>query len=104
MRVAAIQLAATADKAHNLEVAERLTQAAASAGARLVVLPEMFSIMGGPELMFQTAEPLDGPTMHWSRSLAARLDVWLVAGSIVERVSGQQRHSNTSCLIDPQGG
>jgi predicted amidohydrolase len=103
MRVAAIQLTSTADKARNLEAAETFLCAAASGGARLIVLPEMFNVLGDPEVLRQGAEPLDGPTLRWARDLARQHGVWLVAGSIMERVAEQSKLFNTSCLIDPQG-
>jgi deaminated glutathione amidase len=50
------------------------------------------------------AEPLDGPTLRLASALAAELGIWLVAGSIVERVEGDERLRNTSVLFDPDGG
>jgi predicted amidohydrolase len=103
VRVAAVQLTSTADKARNREAAERLVRAAAADGAALVVLPEMFNVLGDPAVLRGGAEPLDGPTIAWARDLAAGLRLWLVAGSIIERVTGQDRHANASCLIGPDG-
>jgi predicted amidohydrolase len=103
MRVAAVQLASTGDRARNLEAAEGLVRAAAASGAELVVLPEMVNVLGDPETLRQGAETLDGPTLTWARDLSHYLRVWLVAGSITERIPGQARHGNTSCLIDPDG-
>ncbi len=40
MRAAAVQLSSTPDRDRNLEAADRLTRAAAAAGAELIVLPE----------------------------------------------------------------
>jgi predicted amidohydrolase len=103
MRVAAVQLTSTADKARNREAAERFVNAAAADGARLIVLPETFNVLGDPEVLQEGAEPLDGPTMQWASALSRRAGVWLVAGSIMERVTGQSKLFNTSCLLDPQG-
>ncbi len=103
MRVAAVQLTSNADKGRNLHAAEGLVRAAAADGARLVVLPEMFNVLGDPQVLQAGAEPLDGPTIRWARDLAKGHGIWLVAGSISERVAGQDRHANTSCLIDPTG-
>jgi deaminated glutathione amidase len=103
MRVAAVQLTSTEDKGRNLEAAERFIKAAAADGARLIVLPEMFNVLGDPEVLRQGAEMLDGPTLRWAKELARRQSVWLLAGSIMERVSGQSKLFNTSCLLDPQG-
>jgi predicted amidohydrolase len=104
MRVAAIQTTAGGDRAANLGAAEALVEEAAAAGAGLVVLPEYFSLSGTPEVLRAQAEPLHGPTVTWASSLAARLSIHLVAGSFPERARGaDDRLSNTSCLIGPDG-
>jgi predicted amidohydrolase len=59
MRVAAVQMSSTAEKAQNLESAEKLVRAAAAEGARLVVLPETFNVLGHAETRRQGAEPLE---------------------------------------------
>jgi predicted amidohydrolase len=103
LRVAAVQLNATADRAANMAVADRLTRAAAADGARLIVLPEKWTAMGAEEDLRAAAEPLDGPAISWARALARELGVDLVPGSILERVEGQEKLANTSVHIDPQG-
>ena len=104
MRVAAIQTTAGEDRATNLAAAEALVEDAAASGARLVVLPEYFSVAGTPEVLRAQAEPLNGPTVTWASSLAARLSIHLVAGSFPEQARGaDNRLSNTSCLIGPDG-
>jgi deaminated glutathione amidase len=103
MRAAAVQLNSNDDKDRNLETAERLIRGAASAGAELVVLPEKFNVLGPAEQMVAAAEPLDGPTLRWASGVAAELGVWLVAGSIVERVEETDKLHNTSVLFDPDG-
>jgi predicted amidohydrolase len=103
LRVAAVQLNATADQAVNLAVADRLTRAAASDGATLIVLPEKWTAMGAEDDLRAAAEPLDGPAIGWARAIARELGVDLVAGSILERVSGQDKLANTSVHVDPQG-
>ncbi len=103
MRVAAIQLTSTADRSRNLEMAEEFLAAAAGDGARLIVLPEMFNVLGDAEVLRAGAEPLDGPSLRWAGEHARRHGIWLVAGSIMERVAGQERIFNTCCLFDPQG-
>jgi predicted amidohydrolase len=103
MRAAAVQLNSTADKARNLDLAERLVRAAARDGAALVVLPEKWSLLGDPATLLQGAEPLDGPTIDAARSWASELGIHLVAGSIAERVEGQRKAFNTSTLIGPDG-
>jgi deaminated glutathione amidase len=103
MRVAAIQLTSTPDKTHNLVTASPLIEAAAGAGAELVALPELFNCWGSGRELHENAEPLDGPTIMWCRAHAQNLRIWLLAGSITERVDGTDKHANTSCLIAPDG-
>ncbi len=104
MRVAAIQTTAGNDRAANLIAAEALVEEAAAAGARLIVLPEYFSVAGTPDVLRTGAETLQGPTVAWASSLASRLSVHLVAGSFPERGRGtDDRLSNTSCLFGPDG-
>jgi predicted amidohydrolase len=103
VRAAAVQLTATADKAANLEAADRLVRAAAKDGASLVVLPEKWSVLGPPDALRAGAEPLDGPALTWARDVARELQIDLVAGSIAERVADRDRGSNTSVHIGPDG-
>lgn len=103
MRAAAVQLNATDDKERNLATADRLTRQAAADGARLVVLPEKFNLLGGREQMLAGAEPLDGPAVSWARETARELAIDLVAGSIAERRPGREKLSNTSVHVGPDG-
>jgi predicted amidohydrolase len=103
LRVAAVQINATADTAANLAVADRLTRAAAADGARLIVLPEKWTAMGSDAQQRAAAEPLDGPVVRWARAIARELEVDLVAGSMLELISGQEKLANTSVHVDPQG-
>jgi predicted amidohydrolase len=103
MRVAAVQLNSTDDKARNLETAERLVRAAAADGAALVALPEKWSILGDPDALRAGAEPLDGPTLTAAAAWARELGIHLVAGSVAERLPGGDRLANTSVLLGPDG-
>jgi deaminated glutathione amidase len=103
VRVAAVQLTSTADRERNLATADRLTRAAADAGAELVVLPEKWAVLGTPEETAAGAEPFDGPALTWARAAARELGVDLVAGSIAERVEGREKGSNTSVHVGPDG-
>jgi deaminated glutathione amidase len=103
MRVGAVQLNSTEDTDRNLLTADRLVREAAAMGADLVVLPEKWSVLGTPEHMSAGAEPLDGRFIAWARSCARELGIDLVAGSIVERVEGQEKTANTSVHVGPDG-
>jgi deaminated glutathione amidase len=101
MRAAAVQLNSRDDKAQNLETAERLVRAAASAGAELIALPEKWNLLGPGEAMAAGAEPLDGPSLEAARGWARELGIHLLAGSICERAEGKA--FNTSVLVGPDG-
>jgi predicted amidohydrolase len=103
LRAAAVQLTATPDKAANLQAADRLVRRAAADGARLVVLPEKWSVLGRGSDLREGAEPLDGPAITWARDAARDLGIDLVAGSVSERVHGEDKLRNTSLHIGPDG-
>jgi predicted amidohydrolase len=103
LRAAAVQLNATEDVDRNLETADRLIRQAAGEGARLIVLPEKWNVLGRSEVMEQHAQTLDGPLVSWAKSIAEELRIDLIAGSFVERRAGQQKTSNTSLHIGPDG-
>jgi deaminated glutathione amidase len=104
MRAAAVQLSSTVDVDRNLEVADRLTRAAARDGARLVVLPERLDIRGADEHYEAGARPLEGnPAVTWARETARELGIDLVAGSVAERREGREKLSNTSVHVGPDG-
>jgi len=103
LKVAAVQLNSSAEVRANLDAADRLTRAAAAAGARLIVLPEKWTAMGSEEQLRAAAETLDGAAIAWARKTARELGVDLVAGSILERVPGREKLANTSVHVDPQG-
>jgi deaminated glutathione amidase len=104
VRAAAIQLNSNQEKERNLSIAEPLVREAAADGADLIVLPEKFNVLGSPDDLRAGAEPVPGPTTEWAGELCRELGVWLVAGSIVERVEGDDKLRNTSALIGPDGG
>lgn len=101
MRIAAVQLNSTADKARNLATAERLVRDAAADGAELIGLPEKWTVLGSPEDLRANAEPLDGPALTAVAGWARELGVVILAGSVTE--AGAGRLHNTSVLIDRNG-
>jgi len=60
-------------------------------------------VLGPDELLEAGAETLDGPAISWVRATARELGIDLLAGSIVERVPGQDKSANTSVHVGPDG-
>jgi predicted amidohydrolase len=102
-RVAAIQMLASDDKAANVNEAVRWIRKAASDGAQLVALPEVFMWRGEKNNEREAAEPLPGPTSEAMASLARELEIHILAGSILEAIPESHKVYNTSLLFDPRG-
>jgi deaminated glutathione amidase len=103
MRAAAVQLNSADEYDRNLEVAERLVRAAAADGAQLVVLPEKWTLLGSPESLRASAQPVDGPALSAASGWARELGIFLVAGSVPELVPDQEKLANTSVMFGPDG-
>jgi len=104
IRVACVQMTSRADKAANLETAERLVAQAAATGADVVVLPEKWNTIGTAEELHAAAEPLDGgESVEAMAGWARQHGVTLVGGSITERREGREKLSNTSLVFDSDG-
>jgi deaminated glutathione amidase len=104
LRVACVQLTSRADKAENLEKAERLVARAAAMGADVVLLPEKWNVIGNAETLHGAAESLEGGESVEAMSAWARSHgITLVGGSITERREGRGKLSNTSLVFDPDG-
>lgn len=103
MRAAAIQINSTNDVARNLASVDLHVRAAAADGAQLIVLPEKWSVLGTGADLRAGAQALDGEAISWARATARELGVDLIAGSISERVGGEEKLRNTSVHAGPDG-
>ena len=101
--VAAAQMTSTGDRARNLDTALRLVDEAADRGARFVGLPENFAFMGREEERIAGAEAVDGPTVTALRERARARRIFVLAGSIAERVDAPGKTANTSVLVADDG-
>ena len=99
----AVQMLATDDKAANLKEAEHWIRHAAANGARIVALPEVFIWRGNKRLERESAEPIPGSTSTAMSALARDLSIYLLAGSILEAIPGNEKAYNTSLLFGPSG-
>lgn len=104
-RVAAIQMASGPNLAANLLEAERLIAEAAAQGARLVVLPENFALMGLSERdKLAVREPEgDGPLQSFLAAQARRHGVWLVGGTIPLAALAPEKARAAALVYDGRG-
>jgi predicted amidohydrolase len=100
---AAIQMSSTPNKGQNLDLAERLIRSAASSGADLIALPELWNCHGLEDVYPENAEPVPGPTTEFLGALALELGVYLIGGSILEGEPSSTKVHNTSTFFGPDG-
>ncbi|XP_044961152.1 omega-amidase, chloroplastic-like isoform X2 [Hordeum vulgare subsp. vulgare] len=103
-KVALCQLPVSPDKHGNIARARARIEAAATAGAKLVVLPEVWSCPYAMETMPSYAEDIDGgrsPSVSMLSEVAAASKITIVGGSVPEVASGQL--FNTCCVVGPDG-
>jgi len=103
MRVGVVQMTSVDDVARNLAAAADLLAEAADRGAQLVALPENFAYLRREGLPVPCAQGLDGEIAGFLRERARQHGIWLLGGTLPERISGDSRIHNTSLLVDPQG-
>jgi len=101
--VAIVQMNSGDVKEQNIADALAGIDRAAETGARLVVLPEVWTYLGPPEGNREAAEPIPGPLTGVLAERAHRHGIYLHIGSIYEQVEGDPRLANTSVVFDPQG-
>lgn len=104
-RVAAIQMASSPNISANLSEAERLIESAAEQGAKLIVLPEYFALMGmkDTDKVAKREAEGKGPIQKFLAATAKRHRVWLVGGSIPLQASVAGKVRN-SCLVYDDSG
>lgn len=105
IQVALAQLNSRDDKAANIAEAEARITEAAEGGARLVVLPELWTYLGPEEANSANAETIPGPLTARLGALARRYGITLHAGSMLERATehGVERVYNTALVFDATG-
>ena len=103
LKVGLVQLNTRSDQAANLAIIERLIGEAAARGARFVMLPEYAPYLGPKEGKNASAETVPGPLTERYAALARRYDIYLHAGSMVERTETPGRNANTTIVFDPSG-
>ena len=103
---AAVQMQMQDSVEHNLAQAVEQIRRAASQGARLVCLPELFTsryfCQSEDTDVFALAEPVPGPTTAVLEQLAKELDVVIVASVFERRAAGI--YHNTAVVFDGAAG
>ena len=104
-KVAAVQMASGPNLTGNLSEARRLIAMAADQGARLVVLPEYFPIMGmrDTDKVMMREQPGKGVIQSFLSDAAREHKIWLVGGSIPLAASVPEKVRNTCLVFDEHG-
>jgi deaminated glutathione amidase len=105
VRIAGVQMASGPNVAANLNEAKRLIGMAVEQGAKLVVLPEYFAIMGmkDHDKVKVREEEGKGPIQQFLSATAKERKIWLVGGS-APLVSDDANKVRNSCLVyDDEG-
>ncbi len=105
MKIAALQMVSTPRVEHNLATAGRLIAQAADAGARWVVLPEYFCLMGHSDRdKLAIAEVAGaGPIQDMLSGAARRHGVWVIGGTLPIRCDEPEHVFNACCVYAPDG-
>ncbi|WP_151445612.1 carbon-nitrogen hydrolase family protein [Lacisediminimonas profundi] len=100
MKVAAIQMVSSPDVGENMARARQLVADAVGQGARLVLLPEYWPILGMRDTdKVAVAEPFGaGPIQQWMAETAREHGIWLIGGT-VPLVSPEPGKVLNTCLV-----
>jgi predicted amidohydrolase len=101
-----VQMSMEDSASHNMEKAVAMTRDAASRGAKIIALPELFlgpyfCIEAKNDAAFARAEAIPGASTEALASLAKECRIVLIGGSIYE-IAGNTRY-NTCCVFGPKG-
>jgi nitrilase len=107
--IAAVQMISGPRVADNLRTAARLVAEAAAQGAKLVVLPEYFPIIGmtdGDKIKVREEDATTssgGPIQEFLAETARRHGIWLVGGSIPLAAATPDKVLNSCVAYNPDG-
>ena len=99
-RVAAVQVVSSGEVEVNLRQAEPLVAQAAREGARLIVLPEYFGILGAraSDKLAVREQAGAGKQQEWLARQAREHGVWIVGGT-VPLASDDPKRVRSACLV-----
>ncbi len=104
-KIAAIQMASGPQVQANLMEAGKLVKKAAELGAKLVVLPESFAIMGMHETDRVAVAETEGSgtVQNWASDIAKKLGIWLVAGTIPLKTDDPKKSTASALMYNDKG-
>lgn len=105
VKASVLQMTSGPDVMKNLTMAAELIKQAADQASKLVVLPEMFPIMGAePQKKVQIAEAVNkGPIQEFLKSQAKSNKIWIVGGTIPIQTADSSRVRSACFVYDGQG-
>ncbi|NKC23058.1 carbon-nitrogen hydrolase family protein [Ochrobactrum oryzae] len=106
MKISLIQTSPQTDKAENLRITRGLMEDAVRTDSPdLIVLPEYFEYYGGtPEEKLAAAESVpDGPAYKMAQDFAREHNVFVHAGTLMEKVPNEKRIYNSTFVFNREG-
>ncbi len=105
MKVAAIQMVSTAELAQNLSAAAKLMQQASDDGAKLLLLPEYWPLMGmhDTDKLILAEHAGTGVIQDFLSAMALKLNAWIIGGTLPLISNDPGKVFNTTLVYNPQG-
>ncbi len=105
MKIAALQLNVGENKEKNIAKAVFFVKEAIDRGSKAIFLPEVFNYRGvlNKSVLSQISEKIPGPSLEPFLELAKKHRVFIVAGSIYEKIPQNPKCFNTSVVINDYG-
>jgi N-carbamoylputrescine amidase len=105
LKLGLVQMRCSIDPSENVDKAESMIRTAASDGAKIVCLQEIFNTIyfcqAEDHKYFEFAEQIPGPTTERLGKVAAELDVVIIAPIFERRAAGI--YHNSAAIIDADG-
>ena len=103
--LAAIQMVSTPSVEENCQTAQKLVGTAADAGARMVLLPEYWPVMGmkDTDKIAVAESSAGGPIQQCMSTLARQYGIWLIGGTMPMQTTEVGKIRNTTLVYNPAG-
>ena len=109
-KIAAIQMASGTNVSSNLNEVSNQISSAVKAGARLIVLPEYFAIMGlhDADQLKVSEDEGTGPIQKFLSEQAKKNNIWLIAGTVPLKLKSDdanyENKIHSACLVYNEKG